>query len=226
MQESKDVLNYEKMHSIDKRRAAIDSRYRAFVTNKAFTDYFEYEHFYTITDFVHPDEVGRLKKFIDEFAGDTQEQVFRFRFKDGSYRYNLLRLLCKKTGMDGLDNIDIEMIDVQSIEAVIEHLTSDVSRLRMFLGMTQEYAFSYNRSDNIICIFRYEQYQKVTIYKMDIDEWKQEMIDKSYIDPEEYSLFVTMVSDIKSYVQSFKIKMNSCLRTQSNIMERLCFCRS
>lgn len=42
MQESKDVLNYEKMHSIDKRRAAIDSRYRAFVTNKAFTDYFEY----------------------------------------------------------------------------------------------------------------------------------------------------------------------------------------
>lgn len=59
---------------------------------------------------------------------------------------------------------------------------------------------------------------------MDIDEWKQEMIDKSYIDPEEYSLFVTMVSDIKSYVQSFKIKMNSCLRTQSNIMERLCFC--
>ena len=61
MQESKDVLNYEKMHSIDKRRAAIDSRYRAFVTNKAFTDYFEYEHFYTITDFVHPDEVGRLK---------------------------------------------------------------------------------------------------------------------------------------------------------------------
>ena len=36
MQESKDVLNYEKMHSIDKRRAAIDSRYRAFVTNKAF----------------------------------------------------------------------------------------------------------------------------------------------------------------------------------------------
>lgn len=224
MQESKDVLNYEKMHSIDKRRAAIDSRYRAFVTNKAFTDYFEYEHFYTITDFVHPDEVGRLKKFIDEFAGDTQEQVFRFRFKDGSYRYNLLRLLCKKTGMDGGDNIDIEMIDVQSIEAVIEHLTSDVSRLRMFLGMTQEYAFSYNRSDNIICIFRYEQYQKVTIYKMDIDEWKQEMIDKSYIDPEEYSLFVTMVSDIKSYVQSFTIKMNSCLRTQSNIMERLCFC--
>lgn len=224
MQESKDVLNYEKMHSIDKRRAAIDSRYRAFVTNKAFTDYFEYEHFYTITDFVHPDEVGRLKKFIDEFAGDTQEQVFRFRFKDGSYRYNLLRLLCKKTGMDGGDNIDIEMIDVQSIEAVIEHLTSDVSRLRMFLGMTQEYAFSYNRSDNIICIFRYEQYQKVIIYKMDIDEWKQEMIDKSYIDPEEYSLFVTMVSDIKSYVQSFTIKMNSCLRTQSNIMERLCFC--
>ena len=45
MQESKDVLNYEKMHSIDKRRAAIDSRYRALVTNKAFTDYFEYEHF-------------------------------------------------------------------------------------------------------------------------------------------------------------------------------------
>ena len=59
----------------------------------------------------------------------------------------------KMTGMDGGDNIDIEMIDVQSIEAVIEHLTSDVSRLRMFLGMTQEYAFSYNRSDNIICIF-------------------------------------------------------------------------
>ena len=77
MQESKDVLNYEKMHSIDKRRDAIDSRYRAFVTNKAFTDYFEYEHFYTITDFVHPDEVGRLKKFIDEFAGDTQEQVLK-----------------------------------------------------------------------------------------------------------------------------------------------------
>ena len=62
MQESKDVLNYEKMHSIDKRRAAIDSRYRAFVTNKAFTDYFEYEHLplQSLTAALQKDRNGRL----------------------------------------------------------------------------------------------------------------------------------------------------------------------
>lgn len=224
MQSSKDIFEYEKMHSINKRKAVIDGKYRAFVTNKAFTDYFDCEHFYTLTDFVAPEEEAQLREFIGGFLGEPQEKIFKFCFKDGTYRYNLLRLISKKTTADGDDNIDIEMIDIQSMERVNEHLAADVSRLRMFLGMTEEYAFSYSKPDNVISIFKYEQYQKVTVYKMDIDEWKQEMINKNYIAPEDYSMFLTMISDIKSYVQTFTIRINSSLRTQNEVMESLCFC--
>lgn len=226
MQKSNGVFDYEKMHRIDKRRAAIDSKYRAFVANKAFTDYFEYEHYYKLTDFVHPDDLEGLKRFIDEFSGKREQKIFRFRFQDGSYRYNLLRLLSKKRGVDGDNNIDIEMVDVASLEAVNEHLMSDVMRLRLFLGMTEEYVFSYNRMDNILCVFRYEQYQKIIVYKMDIDEWKQEMLDRGFIAPEDHSMFVTMISDMKSYAQQFSIKLNSSIRTQNGIMEPLRFCAS
>lgn len=225
MQKAKSVFDYEKMHRLDKRRAAIDSKYRAFVTNKAFTDYFEFEHFYTLTDFVHPEDLENLQSFIDGFSGEENAQkIFRFRFKDGSYRYNLLKLVSKRKGMDGDANIDIEMIDMESMEAVNEHLMSDVSRLRLFLGMTEEYAFSYTRIDNILCVFRYEQYQKVIVYRMDIDEWKQEMLDKGFIAPEDHTMFVTMISDIKSYTQQFSMKINASIRTQNGIMEPLRFC--
>lgn len=225
MQTSKSVLEYEKMHRLSKRRAAIDSKYRAFVTSKAFTDYFEFEHFYVLTDFVYPEEVDSLKQFIKDYSGkNPAQQVFRFRFKDGSYRYNLLRLISKKKGIDGDTNVDLELVDIESLESINENLMSDVSKLRMFLGMTEEYAFLYNRVDNMFSVFRYEQYQKVIVYNMDIDEWKQEMLDKGFIAQEDHSMFITMISAVKSYEQSFSIKINSSMRTQNGVMEPLRFC--
>jgi diguanylate cyclase (GGDEF)-like protein len=215
--------DYERMHRLEKRLAAIDSKYEAFVTNKAFTDYFGYPHFYRLTDYIHPDEAEELKKFIDTFDGKSARRIFRFRLRNGSFRYNLLKLLSLKEDVSGKKTINIEMMDVENLASVNDHILEDVAKVRTLLGMTDEYAFSYNRLDNMFCLFKYEQYQRVNLYRMDIDEWKRGMLDHGHIAEEDTSMFNTMIGDMKSYSQSFSIKLNSNIRTQNSLMETLRF---
>lgn len=221
--EGGDVSSYELSHRLDKRLAAINSRYEAFVSNKAFTDYFGCTSLDNLLDYVHPDEVVEFKNFIDTFDGNYISKAFRFRLTDGTYRYNILKLISDRLDIEGGRNINIEMVDIDSAVSVNESLVNDINRVRMLLGMTDEYTFTYNRVDNMFILYRYEQYQRTTLYYMDIDEWKRFIIDQGYISEEDIAKFSTLISEIKCYTQGISININTSLRTQSDIKENLRF---
>lgn len=68
--ESLKLEEYILQNKLDKRIAAVDKEYLAFVTNRAFSDYFEYIRFIKITDYVYSDELDELKQFCNSFKGD------------------------------------------------------------------------------------------------------------------------------------------------------------
>lgn len=215
---------YEKTHRLEKRLAAVDQKYNVFVANKAFLAYFENEktRLHKLIDFVHPPDRSAFNAFLADNE-PNRSGVFCFLANNGQYRHNLVRVLSDEKEPSGRWNINIEMIDVESAVTVNEMVITDVKKLRMLFGITDEYTFSYNRSDNIFQMYRYDQYQRVVIYKMDLDDWKKEMLANGYIAEEDKPMFATMVTDMKSYAQSFSIKLNTSIRTRSGMMETLRF---
>lgn len=98
-----------------------------------------------------------------------------------------------------------------------------LARVRLLMSMTDEFVFSYNKATNIFCMFHYDKFHRIEVYNMDIDEWKREMLKKGYVGHDEKAMLDTLVLNMKTYTESFSVKMNCAVRTQSEIMEQLCF---
>ena len=218
-------LEYGRLHRLERRIAALDERFTIFVANKAFNAYFESKdtRCYQMLDFVHPQDAELFKTFIRQQGAESNREIFRFKTSKGEYRYNLVRILPKKKELSNKQDVNIEMVDIEDAVATNDRVLSDIAKLQLLFGLTDEYTFTYNRVDNILKVFRYDQYQRHLVYKMDIDDWKRTMLDNGYIAQEDHARFATMITDIKSYAQSFSAKLNCSIRTQNNMMETLRF---
>ncbi len=224
------IKKYISQNRLEKRIAAINKEYLAFVSNRAFSDYFEYTRFIKLTEFVHPDEVERLRSLCETFKGEEISGIFRFRFKNGTYRYNKLRMYTDISSTDNYKNIEngeywfnVELIDVEALEESNSILKAEAENLRTVLGINEEYTFRYDKKTNIFSIYRYETLQKVTVCKMDIDEWQKYMIDNNTIDKEDIVMFNWLIDDMKKYSTEISITINTNLRTKNDIYEKLRF---
>ena len=225
-----EMKRYISQNRLERRIAAIDRDYLAFVSNRSFSDYFKYTRFIKLTEFVHQDEVEQLKSFCESFKGDEISGVFRFRFKDGTYRYNKLRIYTDISSTDNYKNIEngeywfnVELVDIEALEESNSLLRAEDENLRTVLGINDEYTFRYDKSTNIFSVYRYETLQKVTVYKMDIEEWHKYMIDNNMVSKDDIVMFDWLIDDMKKYSAEISITINTNLRTKNDIYEKLRF---
>lgn len=212
----------EVLRCLDKRMAAVNKEHIALVANKAFSDYFGDLRCDNIIGYVHPDEKDKLIEFFDSYTGEKKSGIFRFINASGQYHYNLLMLL-KENKNYRPDSINIVMTDIEEAYTVNEQLRKNMLRMRALLGIVDDYTFSYSRDNNVLCIYKYELRSREVISRMDIDEWKKEMIDNDYIAAKDVGKFVSMIGDMKSYSQSFSAKISTGMRTGNQIKETLRF---
>lgn len=212
----------DSVHLLEKRMAALDTAHIAFVTNKAFADYFGIFRCDNITGYVHPDEVTALTEFLDSYDGQRKSGIFRFMNAAGQYRYNLIILLKKKKN-NRPGTVNIIMSDVEDAYAANDKLCCNVLRMRALLGVSEEYVFLYDRNTNFITIYRYEVHTREIIFRMDIDAWKKEMLDQNYIAEGDVGKFVSLCGDMKAYAQSFSAKISAGIRTRNQVKEILRF---
>ena len=118
---------------------------------------------------------------------------------------------------------DIEIIDIEDTVLLNEKIVSDLEKMRLLFGMTDEYMFNYNKVTNVLKIFHYDELKRVIDYNMDIDEWSDEMLQKRYVADNERGLFKAFIIALKDYNQSISTKINCSIRTHGNIIETLRF---
>lgn len=173
--------DYVTAHRLDRRLAVIDRFYLTNVTNRAFNDYFGNTSYGCLTEFVHPDDKEKLIELIDSFDGSPVGKCFLFRDYKGEYRQNLIKLLSFENN-DALRNIDIEMIDIDSVVETNRRICDDIAMERVVMGLTGEYVFAYSEKTGDIKIVRYEGISREVITRMPIDEWKAYMLDGRILD--------------------------------------------
>lgn len=210
-----------KTHVFERRMASIDKGYNILVANKSFLSYFEREgaRIFILTDFVHPDDLDEFKKFIKN-SQVADRCIVRFMSSKQEYRYNVAKILANRTGMDGM-YVDLEIMDIEETVWINENAVADVSKFRMLMSMAGESFFSYNREDNVFRMFRYENAKRIMVYKMDLDEWKEDMLIKKYVSDEEKGMFFQLISELKAYPPNFTIKLNCSICTKGEIDETL-----
>lgn len=210
---------------LERRLASFDDKYNIFVSNKSFTSYLGSEELrsFKITDYIHPDDVESFKKFVEDKSFTGGEEVFRLKKKNNEWRYNVVRIHTEKGMVENRRNIGVEIIDIDESVGDYETAMDSLSRVRLLMSLTDEFAFIYDKATNMFKMFKYDRFNRIILYDMDIDQWKREMLSKSYVKYDEKAMLDTLVLNMKTYADSFSIKMNCAIRTQSDIFEAVRF---
>lgn len=210
---------------LERRLASFDDKYNIFVSNKSFTSYLGSEELrsFKITDYIHPDDVESFKKFVEDKSFTGGEEVFRLKKKNNVWRYNVVRIHTEKGMVENRRNIGVEIIDIDESVGDYETAMDSLSRVRLLMSLTDEFAFIYDKETNMFKMFKYDRFNRIILYDMDIDQWKREMLSRSYVKYDEKAMLDTLVLNMKTYADSFSIKMNCAIRTQSDIFEAVRF---
>lgn len=208
-------------HRFDRRMAVIDRFYLTSVTNRAFNDYFGNATYGCITEFVNPDEKESFIEFIDGFSGEETEKCFLLKNSDGEYRLNLVKLTAFE-GEPVLRNIDIEMVDIDSVVEVNYRICDDISRERVIMGLTGEYVFTYSELTGDIKIVRYEASSREVIVRLPLDEWREYMAD-GRVAMEDMVELDSLINCIRTYMSDFCVKLTTSMRTLGKVMEKVKF---
>lgn len=210
---------------LERRLASFDDKYNIFVSNKSFTSYLGSEELrsFKITDYIHPDDVESFKKFVEDKSFTGGEEVFRLKKKNNGWHYNVVRIHTEKGMVENRRNIGVEIIDIDESVGDYEVAMDSLSRVRLLMSLTDEFAFIYDKETNMFKMFKYDRFNRIILYDMDIDQWKREMLSKSYVKYDEKAMLDTLVLNMKTYADSFSIKMNCAIRTQSDIFEAVRF---
>lgn len=210
---------------LERRLASFDDKYNIFVSNKSFTSYLGSEELrsFKITDYIHPDDVESFKKFVEDKSFTGGEEVFRLKKKNNGWHYNVVRIHTEKGMVENRRNIGVEIIDINESVGDYETAMDSLSRVRLLMSLTDEFAFIYDKATNMFKMFKYDRFNRIILYDMDIDQWKREMLSKSYVKYDEKAMLDTLVLNMKTYADSFSIKMNCAIRMQSDIFEAVRF---
>ena len=210
---------------LERRLVSFDDKYNIFVSNKSFTSYLGSEELrsFKITDYIHPDDVESFKKFVEDKSFTGGEEVFRLKKKNNGWHYNVVRIHTEKGMVENRRNIGVEIIDIDESVGDYETAMDSLSRVRLLMSLTDEFAFIYDKETNMFKMFKYDRFNRIILYDMDIDQWKREMLSRSYVKYDEKAMLDTLVLNMKTYADSFSIKMNCAIRTQSDIFEAVRF---
>lgn len=151
------------------------------------------------------------------------EEVFRLKKKNNEWRYNIMRIHTEKGMIENRRNIGVEIIDIDESVGDYEVAMDSLSRVRLLMSLTDEFAFIYDKATNMFKMFKYDRFNRIILYDMDIDLWKREMLSKGYVKYDEKAMLDILVLNMKTYADSFSIKMNCAIRTQSDIFEAVRF---
>ena len=134
-----------------------------------------------------------------------------------------MRIHTEKGMIENRRNIGVEIIDIDESVGDYETAMDSLSRVRLLMSLTDEFAFIYDKATNMFKMFKYDRFNRIILYDMDIDLWKREMLSKGYVKYDEKAMLDTLVLNMKTYADSFSIKMNCAIRTQSDIFEAVRF---
>lgn len=206
--------------SVKNRSALLDENFRLVETDttKDFFTYFDYlcEN---ILDFVHPDEKER---FIDLVTGkhdksDNRSDIFHLLRNTNEYRYNFVTV--RNVRKPYLARI--RLFDIYDAIEFTRTSVDENNKIHTALGLTNDYLFSYQKTQDLFTLAYYSQGKEIVLYKMHLDDWKKLLINENLVSKKSLDNLNVFCNDIAKNPNSVMTKMEGSFRTSGAVNEKL-----
>lgn len=200
---------------IERMLVSFDESYNLYVSSRRFLSFFDMDDKkeINIIDYIHPDDVEGFKAYVDGgYESKSAGEIIRVK-KNKGYHTCLIIFNGYNNNEEGSMNIKFEIIDIMTAVDFYEKSINDVAKTRLVLSLSDEILFTYNKSDNMFCLFKYDELRRVDLYTGDLDSWKKKAIAGDMVTGEDAAMFDTFILDLKSYLADFTVKFTSSVFT-------------
>ena len=129
------------------------------------------------TRYIHPDDVDRFNKAIENYRENNQYTVVRMLFQDGKYHLMLTRIEDGGISEEKGQLYNIKILDAAAVIALIDTLNEEAERYASYLGMTDNILFSYDIENDDFRIFMVtDGKQTMSFYNGSLGDWKESRI--------------------------------------------------
>ena len=129
------------------------------------------------TRYIHPDDVDRFNKAIENYRENNQYTVVRMLFQDGKYHLMLTRIEDGGISEEKGQLYNIKILDAAAVIALIDTLNEEAERYASYLGMTDNILFSYDIEKDDFRIFMVtDGKQTMSFYNGSLGDWKESRI--------------------------------------------------
>ncbi len=189
------------------------------------------EHFFSIMEersldhfdkLIYKDDLDNFKQFIikDVYSHNV---VVRIKNKDGEYRWYIIYNQGNILSKSGLKIYNLQMQDVVVISNRFDLYLKRVTKYRSILNIIDEKVFEYDDKSGMITIYCYRNDKSEIIEKSYLNEWKNIVIDKGYIDNTQRDYFEMLCKNMQYGAEKFQVTLRTSLMSHGEREDLLTF---
>ena len=190
--------------------------------NRGYYIYFERigHRFSRIEEIVHPDERNHFLSLL-KTPDESKSHILRFKKNTEEYRYNTVKISYEL--YNGTTLRCVQLIDIYDSFDIVEEFCTEEEKMRAAMGLLDDTFFFYDKSKNLFKIVHYHDGKCYTDFNIDIDVWKQQMLEGKYVAAGSKAEFIKMVDNLKECYTKTYVNLTGSFRTQGKIVENLDF---
>ncbi|MGN0319512.1 MAG: sensor domain-containing diguanylate cyclase [Lachnospira sp.] len=160
------------------------------------------------TRYIHPDDVDRFNKAIENYRDNNQYTVVRMLFQDGKYHLMLTRIEDGGISEEKGQLYNIKILDAAAVIALIDNLNEEAERYASYLGMTDNILFSYDIEKDDFRIFMVtDGKQTMSFYNGSLGDWKESRIKSDALEHDAAQELETFCNALYNGEKFFKREM-------------------
>ena len=160
------------------------------------------------TRYIHPDDVDRFNKAIENYRDNKQYTVVRMLFQDGKYHLMLTRIEDGGISEEKGQLYNIKILDAAAVITLIDNLNEEAERYASYLGMTDNILFSYDIEKDDFRIFMVtDGKQTMSFYNGSLGDWKESRIKSDALEHDAAQELETFCNALYNGEKFFKREM-------------------
>lgn len=173
------------------------------------------------TRYIHPDDVDRFNKAIENYRENNQYTVVRMLFQDGKYHLMLTRIEDGGISEEKGQLYNIKILDAAAVIALIDTLNEEAERYASYLGMTDNILFSYDIEKDDFRIFMVtDGKQTMSFYNGSLGDWKESRIKSDALEHDAAQELETFCNALYNGEKFFKREMTVNLLNKIGRMDK------
>ena len=164
---------------------------------------------FSVTDLLHPDDVGTFLKALTYIEEEPQCMLVRFLTDMDTYRCVYMKISYDGKVIRGVRYFEMEITDIMAITERYKSVSEQIEKYRSFMSLHDGVFFEYSYETDCIQFYEYFNGQSRRMYYRNLTETEAELKRSSKLSDEQKDEFFSLAEMIHKRIESFKISFDA-----------------